>query len=67
MNELHQKPFRQQFPYKQALFQSNLGHPENCGRFETMTETFVERRKGKVTEEQAKKIFIFHCHHDREP
>ena len=30
--------------------------PENCGRFETMTETFVERRKGKVTEEQAKKI-----------
>ena len=28
--------------------------PENCGRFETMTETFVERRKGKVTEEQAK-------------
>ena len=30
--------------------------PENCGRFETMTETFVERRKGTVTEEQAKEI-----------
>ena len=30
--------------------------PENCGRFETMTETFVERRKGKVTGEQAKEL-----------
>ena len=30
--------------------------PENCGRFETMTETFMERRKGKVTEEQAKEL-----------
>ena len=30
--------------------------PLNCERFEKMVEIFVERRKGKVTEEQAREI-----------
>ncbi|RZI48890.1 phosphate acetyltransferase [Lactococcus kimchii] len=30
--------------------------PMNCDRFEKMIELFIERRKGKVTEEQAREI-----------
>ncbi|GAB2025517.1 phosphate acetyltransferase [Lactovum odontotermitis] len=30
--------------------------PNNCGRFPTLVDTFVERRNGKVTAEQAKEI-----------